>query len=213
MEELRYTLLGNGSSDRRLLPLTTWVLQQHTALPIASSWADLGPLRVRQRDLQERIRTSVEYYPASLLFIHRDAEAATREERVDEIERALAGLGVAHYVPVVPIKMQETWLLFDEAAIRRAAGNPNGSQALHLPALHELERVDGAKHVLFEALRAASGLGPRRLERYSVHKATYRLAELIDDYSPLRRLSAFAALERDVCEALLSLGCASNVDR
>lgn len=198
MEELRYTLLGNGSSDRRLIPVVTWLLQQHTSLPVASTWADLGFLLARPTSLQERIRMSLQYYPAPLLFVHRDAETATRQERVDEIERALSGLSVGQYVCVVPIRMQEAWFLFDETAIRRAAGNPNGREPLYLPSVRDLERVDGPKNLLFEALRAASGLGPRRVTKFNVHQAAHRLAELIDDYSPIRELPAFAALESDV---------------
>jgi len=210
MEELRYTLLGNGSSDRHLLPLVTWVVQQHTALPVAHAWADLGFLQNRPTSLQERIRMSMQYYPAPLLFVHRDAESATRQERIFEIQRAISGLSVANYVCVVPIKMQEAWLLFDEGAIRRAAGNPNGREALNLPAMRDLERTDDPKNVLFEALRTASGLSPRRLAKFNVHHAAHRLAELIDDYSPLRELPAFAAFEGEVRATLDSLGCASE---
>lgn len=202
MEELRYTLLGNGSSDRRLIPVVTWVLQQHTARPVAAAWADLGFLTARLTSLQERVRWSLQYYPAPLLFVHRDAETATRQERIDEIERALSGLSVGQHVCVVPIKMQEAWFLFDEAAIRRATGNPNGREPLYLAPVRDLERVDDPKNLLFEALRAASGLGPRRLAKFNVHQAAHRLAELIDDYSPLRELPAFAALESDVHAAL-----------
>lgn len=205
MEELRYTLLGNGSSDRRLIPLVTWVLQQRTSLPVSAAWADLGFLPARPANLQERIRWSLDYYPSSVLFIHRDGESATRQERVDEIERALSGLNVAHYVSVVPIKMQETWLLFDEAAIRRAVGNPNGRVVLELPATRDLERIPDSKNLLFGALRTASGLSPRRLATFNVHPAAYRLAQLIDDYSPLRALSAFAEFEREVHATLASL--------
>jgi hypothetical protein len=30
MRELRYTLLSDGSSDRALLPVLTWLLHEHT---------------------------------------------------------------------------------------------------------------------------------------------------------------------------------------
>lgn len=153
---------------------------------------------------------SLRYYPAPILFVHRDAETATRQDRVDEIERALSGLRVGQYVCVVPIKMQEAWFLFDETAIRRAAGNPNGRDPLYLPTVRDLERIDDPKNLLFEALRAASGLGPRRLARFNVRQAAHRLAELIDDYSPLRELSAFAAFESDVQVTLAQVARATT---
>ena len=63
-----------------------------------------------------------------MLFIHRDAEREPHEKRVAEVEAALEGveLGETQPVPVVPIRMQEAWLLFDERAIRYASGNPKG---------------------------------------------------------------------------------------
>ncbi len=154
---------------------------------------------------------SLQYYPAPLLLVHRDAESALRPQRVHEITRALSGLNVTHYVCVVPVKMQEAWLLFDEAAMRCASGNPNGREVLDLPAVRDLERIDDPKNLLFEALRTASGLSLRRLAKFNAHQAAHRLAELIDDYSPLRELPAFAAFESEARAALVNLGCAAEL--
>lgn len=205
MAELRYTLLGDGSSDRRLLPIVTWVMRQHTALPIAPAWADFRFLARRPSTLQERATAAIEYYPAQLLLIHRDAEAATRDQRINEIAEAVEGLAIPYYVCVIPVRMQEAWLLFDEAAIRQAAGNPNGRRLLSLPNLRDLELVPDPKEMLFQALRDASELGSRRLGAFNSAQAAHRLAELIDDYSPLRQLIAFAALESDLRAAIARL--------
>ena len=187
MLELRYTLLCDGSSDRRLLPIVTWVLRQHTTLPIAPAWADFRFLARRPSTLQERAIAAIEYYPATSLLIHRDAEAATRDQRINEIAEAVEGLAIPDYVCVIPVRMQEAWLLFDEAAIRQAAGNPNGRRSLSLPSLQRLELVPNPKELLLQALRDASELGSRRLATFSPAQAAHRLAGLIDDYSPLRR--------------------------
>jgi len=56
-------------------------------------------------------------------------------------------------VPAVPVRMTEAWLLFDEAAIRRAAGCPNGSMPLELPSLKTSEDIPDPKTILHEALR------------------------------------------------------------
>jgi hypothetical protein len=205
MAELRYTLLGDGSSDRRLLPVITWVLQQHTTVPIAPSWANFGFLRERPCTLRDRAIAALEYYAAPPLLIHRDAEAETREQRIAEIAQAVRGLGIPDYVCVIPVRMQEAWLLFDESAIRQAAGNPNGRQPLSLPSLHRVELVPNPKEVLFQALRDASELGARRLAAFNPAQAAHRVAELIDDYSPLRQLAAFATLEGDLRAAIARL--------
>jgi len=91
----------------------------------------------------ERIRKCVELCPCDLLVIHRDAEGETRETRENEIRAAMNSLGDIEvpFVCVVPVRMQEAWLLVDENAIRQAAGNPRGRDTLTMPRLNEVERL------------------------------------------------------------------------
>ena len=139
---------------------------------------------------------AVEMYPCNLLFVHRDAERAARQVRVAEILRVLGASPPA--VCVVPVRMQEAWLLFDEGAIRAAAGRPTGMEPLPLPALRRTEAVPNPKSVLRDALVTASGLRGRRRRQFPVMERVYRLAVLIEDFSPLRELAAFGALEHDL---------------
>lgn len=206
MSHLRCTLLSDGSSDRALLPLLDWVLrQQLSGWDVESAWADLRWLPHPPRGLSERIRVSLDLYPCDLLFVHRDAETAAPGHRVEEINRAVAAVRDEERVPtvcVVPIRMQEAWLLFDKAALRHAAGNPNGKQPLKLPPLRELERLPDPKNVLHELLRTASELHGRRLAKFSPAAGAIQVAEFLDDFAPLRALSAFRALETDVQQVL-----------
>ncbi|MEH2437636.1 MAG: hypothetical protein V7K25_25980 [Nostoc sp.] len=42
MKELCYTLLSDGSSDKALMPILTWLLREHQVeCAIQSNWADL----------------------------------------------------------------------------------------------------------------------------------------------------------------------------
>jgi predicted ATPase len=70
----------------------------------------------------------------SNLFVHRDAERELLEKRVAEIHSVVSEAAQTKLVPpvvcVIPVRMQEAWFLFDESALRRAAGNPNGKQPL-----------------------------------------------------------------------------------
>lgn len=202
MKELRFTLVGDGPSDKRLLPIVTWLLQQHSSRLIASTWADLSVLPVRPRSLDERIRQAVELYPADLLFVHRDAEGEPHEKRVSEIWKACPEPLQSHVVPVVPIRMQEAWLLISEPAIRSAAGNPRGRVKLPLPHRSSLETLPDPKATLYGALRIASELSGRHLNRFNVAAAAYRVSELIQDYSELRSLKAFGAFEASTIDAL-----------
>jgi hypothetical protein len=98
--------------------------------------------------------------------------------------------------------MHETWLLIDEMAIRRAAGNPNGRQAIQLPQLSRLEDVADPKQLLHGLLRNCSGLHGRRLAQFPTSGRAVRIAEFISDFAPLRQLSAFAAFETRLATAI-----------
>ncbi len=146
---------------------------------------------------------AIDLYPSELLFIHRDAERRSFADRKAEIVTALSSLGrepsnEVRAVCVVPVKMAEAWLLFDELAIRRAAGNPLGSELLRLPRLKDLEKLEDPKGELYGLLREASGLPSRRRRRFAVQTGARRVGEMIEDFSPLLTLSAFRELDRDV---------------
>jgi hypothetical protein len=207
VNELRYTLLTDGSSDRAFIPLITWLFRQcRPLLTIQSQWADLRRLHNSPKKLAERIRASIELYPCELLFIHRDAEREDPNNRIDEIKKGLqeAKPSIPH-VCIVPVRMQEAWLLFDEVAIRQAAGNPNGKQTLNLPLLSKTEQLPDPKQVLHELLREASGLSTTRRQKFSAERAALLVTEYIEDFTPLRQLSAFQALENDLAIVLQQL--------
>jgi hypothetical protein len=109
------------------------------------------------------------------------------------------------YVSVVPVRMQEAWLLHDVAAIRKAAGRPSGTEALNLPVLSRLESVADAKVLLHNAIRLGSGLSGRRAQRFDPARRAFRVADLIADWRPLRTLSAFQRLEQDTRAALRAI--------
>jgi hypothetical protein len=203
MREIRYTLLADGSSDRALLPILTWLLQTHLpTYATQAQWADLRRLNQAMKEtLARRIQTSLDLYPCDLLFIHRDAEKESRQKRVEEIYQALEQVKDFVSVPVtcvIPVRMTEAWLLFHEVAIRRAASNPNGRTLLEVPVLKSLEEIPDPKQLLYGLLRQASELSSRRLKKFRESERVHRIAELIDDFSPLRQLNAFTALEQEL---------------
>jgi hypothetical protein len=202
MRELRFTLLSDGSSDNALLPILSWVLlEQKITCAIQPEWADLRRLPAPPRKLAERIENAIDLFPCDLLFVHRDAESRTYQERKVEIVKALKG--ARSNIPaicVVPVRMQEAWLLFDENALRRAAGNPNGRQSLCLPERAGLEQLPDPKETLYELLKQASGLSGRRLKKLQINKCANRVSGYVYSFQPLRILPAFRALETDVGE-------------
>lgn len=204
MQRIRFTLVADGPSDRALIPILTWLLREHCGIiPIEPEFPDLRRLRSPPNELFGRIQISVELYPCDLLFVHRDAEGDSIENRVAEICEYLQKCELQDSLPVicvVPVRMREAWLLIDEAALRRAAGNPNGREPLNMPDLRNLEDLPDPKETLRELMRKACGHTGRRLKRFNrdLSSRTHQVSRLIDDFQPLRRLAAFRWLEKEV---------------
>jgi hypothetical protein len=208
MRTLRTTLLSDGSSDRALVPILDWMLQRIATTLVLSGtqWADLRHRRKHGQNLEERVRFAVEDYPCDILFVHRDAEAQSSDDRRREILNAVRHLQSNPLaVCVIPVRMTEAWLLLDEKAIRKAAGNPKGRKPLNLPVLASIERVANPKDELYQSLRIASEYSGRKLRSLQVELIRHRVAELMD-YELLRSLSAFQCLENDLTATLTANG-------
>jgi hypothetical protein len=199
MSSIRYVLISDGSSDKMLMPVLNWLFSRNCPrYALESQWADLGRLPDPPKKLPDRIRKALELYEPDLLFIHRDAEKHTFESRHREIETALSGLSSPSAVCVIPVRMQEAWLLFDEVAIRRAAGNPNGKMPLQLPTMTTVEALPNPKELLFSLICGASGLSSTRLKKLRAQQRAHLVAQYIEDYTPLKGLLAFRALEGEL---------------
>jgi hypothetical protein len=136
------------------------------------------------------------------MLIHRDADkvdpAKRRREIIDAVRQAQANNPlIPTSVPVIPVRMSEAWLLVDEQALRKAAGNPHGKGTIHLPALKSLEQLPDPKQTLQTLLVDASATRGRKRRNFNVDAAKFRLAELIGHYENLRQLPAFRRLEAD----------------
>ena len=197
---MRASLLTDGSSDRVLVYVLEWLLAEAGESQARVEWIDTRMIRPAPTTLEARVRKGLELYPTDLLFVHRDAEAQDPERRYAEITQAVSDL--AAHVAVVPVRMQEAWLLHDVDALRRAAGRPSGTENLKLPAVRDVHTLSTPKALLHEALRVASGLTGRRLKQFDPAQQAHRLASLVDDWSPLREQASFRRLEKDAHEAL-----------
>jgi hypothetical protein len=184
------------------MPIINWALKQNDQLrnvTIVPQFYDPRGTMTPSRKLEERLQDAIKLFPCDVLFIHRDAEREPPEKRRREIDMAIAALGnsVSYWVPVIPVRMTEAWLLIDEKAIRQSADNPNGNVALKLPRLSRLESEPDPKEILNQQIIIASEKSGRRLEKLrrpsELAWRRGRVAELINDYRPLRSLDAFQA--------------------
>lgn len=197
MPPLTATLVADGASDRVLLPIINFVMDEHSPRAHRVNFAE----GIHAGRLTERIPRALDLFPCDLLFVHRDAELASVAERTQEIRQATGALGgQSHPIYIIPIRMTESWLLVDAQAIRSAAGNPNGKQALGLPLPDKLEALADPKDVLFRALTVAKDLGARRLRAFHPESLRHRVSELIEDYARLRVLGSFRHFEQQVAD-------------
>ncbi|MBI0328728.1 DUF4276 family protein [Burkholderia plantarii] len=197
MKTLTVTLLTDGSSDRTLLPIVQFLLDEWSPFPHRTLFAD----GLHSGALNARLPRVIELFPSDLLFIHRDAEREPLETRVQEIQTALAECASQHlpHICLVPMRMTESWLLLDEPAIRSAAGNPDGRTPLRLPKVAAVEGLADPKSKLFESLTAAAEVTGRHRRRFSPEAARHRVAEILDP-NVLRQLASFQFAERQVMD-------------
>ncbi len=204
------TLVTDGPSDRVIEPILRWLMRRLTTAEFEIRWADLRGLSRKPSNLAEKLAVAIQEYPCRLLFVHRDAEGQNPQVRYAEIDRAVDSAAGISQVGVVPVRMQEAWLLHDETALREAAGRPSGTEDLGLPPPHRWDKLPNPKRVLHEALRTANGAKGRRARSFKPGRAAHRMANLITDWTPLRALAAFTQLEADTRTALADLGVTTS---
>lgn len=202
MKELKYTLIADGSSDMTLLKIIKWSLDDlYPKVPNDGNFADFRKIPDPPKRLSDKVRIAKLYYPFDILFIHRDSESTNASmiaQRSQEINVELQVADIDKTICIVPIKMMETWLLIDEDAIRKAAGNRNYRGRINLPTIRTLERESQPKELLHALLREASGKKGRNLKKFNIDKTVHLVAENIEDFSPLRNLVAFQSFENEL---------------
>lgn len=193
MKLIRYTLLADGSSDAVLIPIINWLIAQNSPeIGVQSQFANnLGAIG---SELEKRISAALCLFPCDLLFVHRDGEGSTYENRLLEISTAFMKINM-NYVPVIPIKMSEAWLFSDENAIRAASGNKNGKTRLNLPTRKNWDSLPDPKKILFTALETASEKSGRALKKFYPDRQRSRVAEFTQDFSSLRGINSFDSFE------------------
>ena len=217
MTQIRCALLAEGNSDRALLPLLKWLLGEH-GITIAGepdfltkSVLPSAPSEHKLRPLKWFIRQSLELYKPSLLFVHRDADTNQWRHRVQEIEQAYKEVIAEANTPVVcvvPVQEMEAWLMTDAEAIRKVCNKSNTQQKVTLPKLRALEKMAQPKEKLNQLLAEVSGINRSELNKAGIFAAD--IAEYMEDFAPLRKLPAFAAMEKELIAIIQAQGWRSG---
>jgi Domain of unknown function (DUF4276) len=211
MELLRYTLITDGSSDKTLMNIIKWLLDD--LYPKISNRGTFGDFRYLQKppkkgDIKNQIQCAEYFYPFDILFYHRDAESDKKsivKERTEEIKSQLEEKYISKTICIIPIKMMENWLLIDETAIKKAAGNRNYSKQINLPQINKIESLNEPKLFLHDLLKEVSGKKSRQLKNFNVQQAVHLVAENISDYSLLRNLDSFKQFEENLKTTISNL--------
>lgn len=203
MDFLRFTLIGEGTSDKNLIPILEWSLREQGVEVAEGYFPRWDLLPKKPTTVAEKIIAGLSLYETDLLFVHRDSDQADSCPRRKEIELAVSEVNALQAikipsVPVIPIRETEAWLLIEEKAIRIAAGNPNGKNDLKLPSLKRIEKNSDPKKELHRVLRTATEWSPQRLKRFDTEAAKAQVVNHISNFALLRKLSAFQDLEADL---------------
>jgi hypothetical protein len=190
--------VAEGSSDAPLADIVeTLFLERDVQLSLTRP--DFALLPKVPKDIASRLEASMKMLGRSVdvVVVHRDADGAGPLARQQEIELAARRTRVGRLlVPVIPVRMTEAWLLLDEAAIRRVAGNPSGRAALSLPKPRDVERLADPKSTLRQALIDAASVTGRRRERLDRRFSENRrqLLQRLDHRGPVADLQSWCEL-------------------
>ena len=214
-------LLEEGSTDNRFLSS----IAQRTASRIlnlkSKSVVDVPePQIVSSRDKgsqEDRILWAAQdSHGYHLLLVHADADACSGEDALAErIEPGFKKTREAHEtgvqvcdkkVPVIPIRMTESWMLADLEALFNVIGTSVSPRDISLPnSPSQVESITHPKRKLQEVLNfAVGGSSRRRRKTRDVGRLYEPLARGID----LERLSgvpAFRKFQKDLTQVLYEL--------
>jgi len=195
----KFVILGEGTSDSMLEYPLRWLLSHHGFLE-KYEFDNSKVLNLKSNSLktESKVQALLACTQPDVLFIHRDGDGAGYEARKAEIVNACSYENSVKCIPVVPVKMLESWFLSDLNAIRIAAGNPKGHAEIHLPNFKQLEQISNPKEKLFDYLRTAADLKGRRLKKFKPHKARRLVAEEIKSFRPLLDLPSFSELSQEI---------------
>ncbi|MFM9434454.1 hypothetical protein ACFDR9_001513 [Janthinobacterium sp. CG_23.3] len=114
---------------------------------------------------------------------------------------ALNIVNAERIIPIVPLKMLETWLLADSQAIKRVAGNVGYKENLEcVPGMRQLEKIPDSKQVLLEALCEASQTQGGRLKKFKSRfpEMRARLTVDLDPNGPVCQLNSYKHFRENI---------------
>lgn len=168
------------------------------------------PVRLKDAPREKRILAAAQEARGAwgVLFVHADGAGNPARVRDQQIQPAINGLhstpgADGRGVAVIPVRETEAWALVDGDALRRVFGTTLTDHALGLPSsAGAVESALDPKASLNDAFNATYPTGRRR--KKGISPLLNGLGEQVS-LPLLRQLSAFAALEDELRQALRAL--------
>jgi Domain of unknown function (DUF4276) len=213
---LYFVLICEGPSDQALVSHLQRLCLKAGADEVEGAPTDFSHLDVG-KSLREKLQAAMKHEEsANLFFLHRDADARDHRPRRKEVTEAIdANEPSVPCVAVIPVQEIEAWLLLDEMAIRRVAGNPKGKFPLKLPAPSAVERLASPKEILQAKLfQAFEQTSPRRLKKFKALFNTHRriLLEELPIGGRLDKVPAWTRLREDIRGAIASMSMIETLE-
>lgn len=199
MDQILIGLVTEGSTDRRFL---NSVVKRTFERLTFECWRDVEildvvPLTIHKStfaaDVLAAAREGHQEHGINVLCVHADADADTDEDAYNyRIAPALEAVAqhtealCSNLVPIVPVQMQEAWLLADKALLKRQIDTEMSDYDLGLH--RHPEQIADPKHTIENAIRIA------RQPRTKLRRKDLRIAELYQPIGQSIRLEALSAL-------------------
>jgi hypothetical protein len=198
MKHAHFVLICEGSSDEGLVDHIKDLLVLAGMDEVTGVAPDFRRLPTRiSKDMATRLRVALKLEPsANLVLVHRDADSRDPEPRYREISEAVKEAVIHQYcISIVPVQETEAWLLLDEDAIRRVAGNPRGTVLLPLPPPKKVEGISDPKSLLKDLILTASAATGRKREKLRKRFPELR-TQLVRNLTPNENLRLLRSWER-----------------
>ena len=198
MKKINYYFIGEGSSDTSLVDHIDAMLVEAGFDEVYSDAPDIGLIEPSAgNSVGEKIDALIRWDPnVKTFFIHRDADNAGYDARINEIHRQTAHLPGYVIIPVIPVKILESWLILDEQAIKSVIGHPGSKVKLNLPNPKHVESRSNAKELLFEAMDKACMLSGKKLKKFqkSHNKFRHMLVQNLHPDGPVAQTTSHQKL-------------------
>ncbi|WP_306590808.1 hypothetical protein [Geothrix sp. 21YS21S-4] len=194
---INYLFLAEGTSDQVLIPIINSLIFETLRLSVNVVIPNFNSVRPRPTSLNSKLNVVNRLYKnIDFLVIHRDADAAGASSRLMEMEQATAcSVPSIPWVPAIPVKMTEAWLLTDRAAIFKAIGCRRSDKKITFCPNKRIEGLADPKDYLFQKIYEIADLPYRRRKDLNVNLVRRRIGDFISDSPELRLLPSFRVFE------------------